>query len=328
MLAAFERGVEVVEHVVEGDHAPLALAPAQVGADGVDQVADQAQAGELELAGDGAAGGEQGVGGVEERVGRRRLILVGARFSAGARQQVAASRPRRSARAARPSPEPGVPCGRGAVDRLVLVRALVERRQRCLDRARRSPSRCAAQSLRCRFVRRGQRRRVDRRRRRIEARRPQILRQRLGEAAPQQLRVLLGRVFPLQQVGGERRRAAVAGDAAAPEIVDGLHRHLAVVGDELEREGQAGGKRRVGERALAEAVDGEDRGFVEVLQRLVELQRELRAVEAGALLDRLHEVRDERVAGRRGPRRRRAARPASRRSATGCARAAPRWPRW
>ena len=70
MLAALERGVQVVEHVVEGDHAPLALAPAQVGADGVDQVADQAQAGEFELAGDRAAGGEQGVGGVEERVGR------------------------------------------------------------------------------------------------------------------------------------------------------------------------------------------------------------------------------------------------------------------
>ncbi len=65
--------------------------------------------------------------------------------------------------------------------------------------------------------------------------------------------------------------------------------------------GRPARKRRVGERALAEAVDGEDRGFVEVLQRLVERQGELLGGRARALLDRLHEVRDERVAGRLRP---------------------------
>ena len=44
-------------------------------------------------------------------------------------------------------------------------------------------------------------------------------------------------------------------------------------------------------------MNGEDRGFVEVLQRLVERQGELSAGRAHALLDCLDEPRDERVTG-------------------------------
>ena len=93
----------------------------------------------------------------------------------------------------------------------------------------------------------------------------------LARLAREQPGVPLGRVAALQQVarrapagscrrrrGGARSRATASSD------------HLAVVGDELERERQAGAERRVGERALAEAVDREDRRFVEGLQRLVE----------------------------------------------------------
>ena len=64
--------------------------------------------------------------------------------------------------------------------------------------------------------------------------------------------------------------------------------------------GSPAAERRVGERALAEAVDGEDRGLVEELQRLVQHEHELVAGDARPPPDRLHETRNERVAWRGG----------------------------
>jgi hypothetical protein len=77
--------------------------------------------------------------------------------------------------------------------------------------------------------------------------------------------------------------------------VDRLHDHLAVVGDELEGIGEARAECRIRQGALAEAVDREDGGLVEVLQRLVEDQGELFVRCPGPRLDAVHEARHERI---------------------------------
>ena len=102
--------VEVVEHVVEGDHAPLALAPAQRrGRRSSSSSRSRRSRARSSAAGDGRAGGEQGVGGVEERVRRA--------SSGPSWCRAAASRWRSSSglglgvdrRERRGVPEPGVP---------------------------------------------------------------------------------------------------------------------------------------------------------------------------------------------------------------------------
>ena len=55
-------------------------------------------------------------------------------------------------------------------------------------------------------------------------------------------------------------------DLAAPEIGHHLFEHRARIGHEFERERQSARKRAVGQRALAEAVDGVDRGLIETVQ--------------------------------------------------------------
>ena len=77
------------------------------------------------------------------------------------------------------------------------------------------------------------------------------------------------RVAPFGEVGGERRRRTGC-DLAAPEVVHGLGDELGIVGERFEGERQLRRERRVGERALAKAVDREDRRLVEALQRGVE----------------------------------------------------------
>lgn len=77
----------------------------------------------------------------------------------------------------------------------------------------------------------------------------------------------LRRILALHEEGGERRIERVARDAAAPEVVRRLLDELAVVAQRFERERHMRRERRVGQRALAKAVDREDRRFVEGLQR-------------------------------------------------------------
>ena len=73
----------------------------------------------------------------------------------------------------------------------------------------------------------------------------------------------------------QQRRQPAAGHFAPPEILRRLQAQRAVVLDQFQLVGQAGGKGRVGERALAEAVDGEDRRLVEGLQRQAQAGGEL-----------------------------------------------------
>ncbi len=90
--------------------------------------------------------------------------------------------------------------------------------------------------------------------------------ERLARSSAKRLR----RVLPLGEERGQRRWAVRIGDPPAPEIARHLAMQLGIALQELRREGDAGGERRVGERALAEAVDGEDRGLVEGLARELE----------------------------------------------------------
>ena len=96
----------------------------------------------------------------------------------------------------------------------------------------------------------------------------------------------------------QHRRQVAAGDLAPPEILRGLEPQRAVVLDQLELVGQAGGEGGVGERALAEAVDGEDRRLVEGLQRQTQAGGELFLRVAGGGQMR-QQLRDEGIgAGR------------------------------
>ena len=104
----------------------------------------------------------------------------------------------------------------------------------------------------------------------------------------------------MQQVNRQREWPAVVGNAAAPEILDRLQRHLAVVGHRLQRKGQACAERGLGQRTLAETVDREDGGFIEELERLLEQQGQLRAGYLVALLDCLHQFARKRVSRWRG----------------------------
>ena len=72
---------------------------------------------------------------------------------------------------------------------------------------------------------------------------------------------------------GQCRRQGIARHLAAPEVVHHLHAQGRVVGEQVKRHRHARGERGVGQGALAEAVDGEDRCLIEGVQRLVEPQR-------------------------------------------------------
>ena len=76
----------------------------------------------------------------------------------------------------------------------------------------------------------------------------------------------------------------LGGDVAAPEVVHGLVQQRRVVGQRRQRQRQPGGEGQLGQRALAEAVDGEDRGLVEALQRQPQALRQRGVVQAVRLV--------------------------------------------
>jgi len=101
-------------------------------------------------------------------------------------------------------------------------------------------------------------------------------------------------------VGGQRGIESVGRDAPAPEVVGRLGHPARVVGRELGVQRHAGGEGGVGEGALAEAVDGEDRRLVEGGEGELERARERRVVGTAHAAHALEQARDEVVArGRR-----------------------------
>ena len=85
---------------------------------------------------------------------------------------------------------------------------------------------------------------------------------------------------------------------AAPEVVRHLHDEFAVVLHRLELHRHAGGEGRIAERALTEAVDGEDGCLVEGLQRGVEPQPHRLVVERVNAAQAREQVAHERIARR------------------------------
>ena len=134
--------------------------------------------------------------------------------------------------------------------------------------------------------------------RRVERLGPEQLRQRLGQAAPEQRGQARRRVLALDQVARERGREQIAGDTAAPEVLHHAEPHLAVVAERCQRHRHAGAEGRFGQRTLAEAVDGEDRGLVEGLQRHVQAQHHVRIGQAVPAAQVVQQLADERVGAR------------------------------
>ncbi len=76
-IARSQGGVDVVQHVIEGQHALPALGLSHGGAGFGEQAAQQAQARHLQRLCHGRVHGQQLIGGVEEGVGGWRLLLLG-----------------------------------------------------------------------------------------------------------------------------------------------------------------------------------------------------------------------------------------------------------
>ena len=93
-------------------------------------------------------------------------------------------------------------------------------------------------------------------------------------------------------------REQIAGDTAAPEVLHHAEPHLAVVAERCQRHRHAGAEGRFGQRTLAEAVNGEDRGLVESLQRHVQAQHHVRIGQAVPAAQVVQQLADERVGAR------------------------------
>ena len=123
----------------------------------------------------------------------------------------------------------------------------------------------------------------------VELRGPCRVRQRLGQVALEQRGEHCRRILAGHQVGGERRVEVVGRDAPAPEVVRGLADPVGVVLHQLHLERHLRGEGRVGERALAEAVDGEDGRLVE--RGLREREARDHVVRAQAMVSRAPRTR-------------------------------------
>ena len=130
---------------------------------------------------------------------------------------------------------------------------------------------------------------------RVQVVRPEGNGQRFGEVPLEQARVAFGRVAFADKEGDQFRRQGVAGNVATPEIMHRLHQQIAVVLDELHCHGQAGGEGIVAQRALAEAVNGEDGRFVEGSQRKIEPADQVFFGNFLPFREFIHEGRHERV---------------------------------
>ena len=128
------------------------------------------------------------------------------------------------------------------------------------------------------------------------------------DGAPAAWRSVSGESCCVEQVAGERGRQRAPATWRRQKSCAASATQLGIVLHQLQRERHAGGERRVGQRALAEAVDREDRRLVEGLQREVEAQRHRVVGQPVPRAQRRDEAVDERVVA--------AARPLPRRQAS------------
>ena len=289
--------VQQREQVVEGDEALLALARTQRAAAVLDERAQQPQACQRQRMGGRLEARHQPLGQFEEGVRGRRLALVErGRHHAAAVQaglfQHAAEGERVGAGAQL------VPLERAGLDARRLEGVAVERTAPRMQRGddvgpTRAPCRAS------RLVRTHQRVTIEVERS-IDAIGPQAGRERLRQLPPQQPRPALGRVAARREQRRQRRVERVARHAAAPEVGDHLGQQRRVVGHQFERERHVRREWRVAQRALAEAVDREDRSLIEGLQGQVAALRQRGGLEAVVLDQRLEQLANEGVGlGRR-----------------------------
>ena len=218
---------------------------------------------------------------VEDGVRWRHVLHLGPVDDAARRE---AAEPLRQRRTRRLRHEPGeVPAALG--DAVDTIRRPLERRarQRFDRRAVTCPrvAQLGTARLECTFERRnvhGVVRRVD-----APIRPAGVVLHQSGQHLGREPRLL-------EHVAHERRSCAV--ELAPPEIVDDLLRELALVRDELQVEGDAALEGALGEHALAEAVDREDRGLVEAGERPIDDR------ERGRTIGEPREERPQELVGR------------------------------
>ena len=134
----------------------------------------------------------------------------------------------------------------------------------------------------------------------VEVGRPDVPGQGLREMTLQQARILVGGVPLGLEVPRELRGNRIGGDVSPPEVVHGFHHEIVVARHELGAHGQPGREGIVGERPLAETVDGEDGGLVEGGERELQARRERLQGGAGARQQVAGQPADERIGRARG----------------------------
>jgi hypothetical protein len=189
-----------------------------------------------------------------------------------------------------------VPAGQGGAHAVLLVADRVERAaeralQQLLDGLALGPPQAARDVVGGGEVVDGQRAR------RVQVRGPVGARQRLGQVALEQRREARGRILAGHEVAGQRGVQVVGGDAAAPEVVGGLGHPVGVALHQLHLQRHLRGERRVGQRALAEAMDREDGRLVEGGLREREPRDHVGGLQPVLLARAAHQAFDELVAG-------------------------------
>ncbi len=216
---------------------------------------------------------QQRLRGVEEGVGRGGFVLLRpGGEKAGAKQLgLAVERDLRRQRVA--AGKPALPFQIPLPHRVRLVGVCVECRQAGEDRGG------GFAAVRCPDLPRGfeggGETRLVRHLHVIQIVRPDHLRQGLGLHPGQQLRPTLGGVPVPCEPAGESGRKGRGGHVAAPEVGHRLAPQLRIVLHQFDAERQPRGEGGFGQGALAEAVDGEDGGLVERLQRRFEQRAHL-----------------------------------------------------
>ncbi len=290
--------MQVEQHVVERDHALAALGRALGAGALVEQLPQQREAGVGQRPGGLRAQVQQALRHVEELVPRRHLLLLGGLGEAGGAEQLQPGRREVQRRQAVIGVQQLVPGGDGGLQAVFLVADRAEGAQRAAQQVFDGGALGVPQRSRD-GVGLGQR--LGRQRARgVEVVRPRGARERLGEMALEQRGEALGRVLARHQVRRKARVEVVGRDAAAPEVVGGFRHAVGVVAHQLHGQRHLRSEGRVGQGALAEAVDREDGGLVEGGQRRLEALHHLVVLAPVALAQRVQQSFDELVAaGRR-----------------------------
>ena len=264
MMQAF---MEIREHVVEGHYLPRTLQRSQPRRAFREQALQQPAARQKQGVVERFALRQIGFGVGEEGVRRGDAFLLGLAGEAARAKQMRllADCRERIVVAAQ-----DVPIGRCALQRGRFIGITVELAERRGEQ--RADFGLVGQPMgpgrAIRFI---QQRRGQRRGREIG--RPDMPRQRLRQVAFQKPCVLDRRVLARGDVAGELGGGVVR-DVAAPEVVHRRGEQIAIAVHEFGAHGQAGSEGIVGECALAKAVNGEDGGLIEGMQREFQACRE------------------------------------------------------